>query len=310
VWDGSAWRSEPDQFVDVTGDTMTGNLTVPSLNTGPLSGFRNQIINGDFLVWQRGNAGYNNAGATLSYKSVDRWGIQDLLAGNHLAQSNTAPTGFPYSATIDGQTNATVRHRIELYDQKPGPFVAGSQWTLSVWANNQIRARVQDSDGNTSLPMANMTATSETSNGFTRYAETFTMAADASTNHLEVALQNQNGVLMRIAGVQLEPGPVATPFEHRPVGTELALCQRYFYKGDSIFACAAGLSSFSSSKSIAQLFYPTTMRATPTLSGETYSNSTEAQTPSIGKDRIVFIPNPTSGSNNALVANYELEAEL
>ena len=28
VWDGSAWRSETGQFVDVTGDTMTGDLTI------------------------------------------------------------------------------------------------------------------------------------------------------------------------------------------------------------------------------------------------------------------------------------------
>jgi hypothetical protein len=32
--------------------------------------------------------------------------------------------------------------------------------------------------------------------------------------------------------VQLEPGTVATPFERRPIGTELALCQSYFEAGN------------------------------------------------------------------------------
>ena len=69
------------------------------------------------------------------------------------------------------------------------------------------------------------------------------------------------GATFYLTGVQLEVGSVATPFERRPYGTELSLCQRYYYK-------ALGVSlgvGFCQSTTQARFFvpYPVPMRVAP-----------------------------------------------
>ena len=75
-----------------------------------------------------------------------------------------------------------------------------------------------------------------------------------------------NGATFYITGVQLEAGSVATPFERRQYGQELALCQRYYQQ------IKGGIAMATSSSNIAGILkYTVIMRSAPTL-GKTSTN--------------------------------------
>jgi hypothetical protein len=76
-----------------------------------------------------------------------------------------------------------------------------------------------------------------------------------------------------ITGVQLEVGSTATSFDYRPYGTELQLCQRYFYQiGGGAFPISVGYNR-ATSRFDTFHFFPVRMRSTPTgsvVSGTNY----------------------------------------
>jgi hypothetical protein len=74
--------------------------------------------------------------------------------------------------------------------------------------------------------------------------------------------------------VQLEPGPVATPFEQRPIGTELALCQRYYQHGVGSGGSAVLYPPVAVTTVQRRLWlqFPVIMRAAPTMTDVGLSN--------------------------------------
>jgi hypothetical protein len=88
-----------------------------------------------------------------------------------------------------------------------------------------------------------------------RYVGQTVNVADATSNYWQ------------ITGVQLEVGSVATPFEHRSFGEELALCQRYYYQLPKVANGVIGSGHvYNSTSARANVFFPVPMRANPTFS--------------------------------------------
>jgi len=95
-----------------------------------------------------------------------------------------------------------------------------------------------------------------------------------------------NGATFYLTGVQLEVGSTATSFDYRPYGTELALCQRYYYllgRG-STFAFLGSAICADTVESVYLTPSPVPMRTTPSFSSSgalrLYNGTTRAITSS------------------------------
>jgi hypothetical protein len=82
----------------------------------------------------------------------------------------------------------------------------------------------------------------------------------------QLNLANLSGNYWAVTGIQLETGTVATPFEMRSIGQELALCQRYYEFNDSAFSNPMFSGNVTSpSGYYANGVFKVTKRATPTV---------------------------------------------
>jgi hypothetical protein len=268
--------------LNITGDvSSTGDVQMASQNGGPLAGFRNQIINGSFAIAQRStDVTPPTNGNVAGYLVSDRWfhsgANQNIgrVVQDKVSSTIGAPPGFDYTLHfVDASktSRSAFGQTIELpLTGQRGAFAAGSQWTLSFYVNIDASAKTVENltfaddyqNGNSVICGPNTglsyTEIGSYADSWKRYSVTYTLNSTdpaATNNCLRVNLGTvtESGQLA-ITGCQLEPGPVATPFEHRPYGTELALCQRYF----TFMECRREASPL-------WVSFPETMRTVPSI---------------------------------------------
>ena len=319
-----------------TGTIGTGVVTAAKMANPQYTGFRNRIINGDMRIWQRGTTyALTNSPA---YGSVDRFGFWQDTSGSGIANQHTAsvPSGFQYAVKLGRNNSATNTQAISMRQaiETANSFdLAGQSVTFSFYAKaganfsstsntlnvvvasgtsaDQSMAAMGTWPGYATLVLSSCTLTTS----YQRF--TFTGTVSSSALQLGVWIYfTPTGTAgaddnLYITGVQLEAGSTATDFERRPIGTELALCQRYYIDFNDTYA---GINS--SSGSVTGFRYvlplPTTMRAGPTVTfSEVTSDFTAYNLGGSGNDKRINIEVGASArADFRPQVNVKAEAEL
>ena len=247
--------------VAVGNTTVNTALSVYGSNISPVQSFRNKIINGNFDIWQRGTSTSTSAGF-----AADRWNT--INVGSTFTSSQQTftlgQTSVPSEPTYWHRTVVTSvagagnycfpRQLIESVRT-----LAGKTATLSFWAkadaSKNIAIEFEQIFGTGGSPSATVSGIGVTTCALTTSWAKFTVTVaipsisgktlgSSNNDHLSCnfwlnagsnfnsrtnSLGQQSGTF-DIAQVQLEEGSVATPFEMKPIGMEIALCQRYYQR--------------------------------------------------------------------------------
>jgi len=242
---GTVALTVPTTATNTTATLQAKDGTVALIDN--VKGFKNYIINGGFDIWQRGSS--FTANTTFSYMP-DRFRIK-TTTGSCAVQKNPTAGHSVYTESLGTTTYMTVasNNNGEIEISQPIENVrnpSGKNVTLSFNAaiyngsQKDITVFIHQYFGTGGSPQVNSevkTISVVGNDGLSkslRYSTTFALPSvsgkqitDAS--QLVVVIRIPNGVYnFDIGKIQLEEGSIATPFENRPYGLELSLCQRYY----------------------------------------------------------------------------------
>ena len=236
------------------------------------AGRRNMIINGGFDVWQRGTTQ-----TSQGFGSADRWFFNLSNCGGTITKQYDAAYGNYAHYTGQSNSGAVFYQGVELANGVGNsyPLVEGKTYTFSFMYKSTARCRVmvawRTNTGSGTSSLVHDKTNLGGSGDWEKISFSFVCTSPLSTaNVLQIQIFD-TGIFadMDIAQVQLELGKVATPFEHRSYGEELALCQRYYYQltDNHTGYIASGYQYGDTGGWNWLVSFPVQMRVQPTLTG-------------------------------------------
>ena len=247
------------------------------------AGRKNLIVNGDFSVSQRGDFTSATTISTNGTYFLDR---MLSYAGNVTGNVQDMNGSIKHTATNSTVGYLGLEQRIEDYSRLAGETITVSAEVKS----NTPFAQIMINDS------AYKDGVHHSGGGdWEKLSHTFTVKANPSRLYIQVWIANtatslnaniSSGEYIEVRNLQVERGRIATPFEHRSYGEELALCQRYYYKRTPSSASGEALSLTAANTNGVNvqpwLFLPTTMRTNPTMT-LTYSSLSDISAVSIAR---------------------------
>ena len=314
-----------------------GLSTVATAYAGGSLGYRNLIINGAMQVAQRGTSF-----TTDNIYTLDRWRSGDGTGGTPartlsqetftLGQTDV-PNAHYYlrhnqtSASTNG--NSSLVQKIEDVTRFDGQTVTLSFYAKADAAMDMDVSFIQDfGTGGSPSPDVAFTETVSIGTSWTRYTVTKTLGSlsgktlgtdgvHTSCLIFNIDFKPTSTFTFEATLFQLEYGESATEFEHRPYGTELQLCQRYFEAYPIIDGgqqVALILLYRASSQYWLNLIYKVEKRAVPTFTlGSGIVWTTVTPFIDLGKSSAIFLGTSTGFLNESSATgaySFALDAEL